>query len=155
MAFSDHDYIIQKMPYGSDFHFVDRYEYLHEDGACGYYRYQETETFYESHFPGHPITPGVILTETMAQIGLVGLGIFLLEKRTLTAKAQLGLLLTESQVQFLKKVLPGEEVKVISEKVYFRLGKLKCNVTMYNEAGEKVCYGTMAGMLTSEAIKNG
>ena len=38
-------------------------------------------------------------------------------------------------------------VWVQSEKIYFRLGKLKCKVTMTDEAGEAVCRGTLAGMI--------
>jgi len=44
-------------------------------------------------------------------------------------------------------VFPNEKVKVISEKLYFRFGKLKCKVTMKNANGEVVCIGTIAGMI--------
>ena len=44
----------------------------------GAYRFREDEFFYRGHFPGRPITPGVILIETMAQIGVVAFGMYLL-----------------------------------------------------------------------------
>jgi 3-hydroxyacyl-[acyl-carrier-protein] dehydratase len=55
--------------------------------------------------------------------------------------------LTSTAIDFLKPVFPKEKVTVISEKVYFRFGKLKCNVKMVNETGEVVCMGTIAGMI--------
>jgi len=38
---------------------------------------------------------------------------------------------------------------VISEKIFFRFGKLKCQVKMINENGETVCQGTIAGIIKS------
>lgn len=133
------------LPYGPDFCFVDRLTEINEIGSTGYYTFPEKADYFESHFPSHPVTPGVLLCECMAQIGLVCLGIFLAK-----AKGQpeaRPFVFTESQVHYLQQVLPGEQVKVVSEKIYYRLGKLKCKVTMYNAQGERVCYGTMAGML--------
>ena len=52
-------------------------------------------------------------------------------------------------MEFLKPVFPNEKVIVISEKIYFRFGKLKCKVIMKNESGEEVCRGTIAGMIKS------
>ena len=142
--------IIHKMPYGKDFLFVDSYDYINEDGALGYYHFDPEAAFYESHFPGNPITPGVILIETMAQIGLVGLGLYLIQEKKTENKEIIGIAFTETQVQFLEKVLPGEKVKVESKKVYFRLGKLKCEVRMYNEKEQLVCFGTMAGIIINK-----
>jgi 3-hydroxyacyl-[acyl-carrier-protein] dehydratase len=76
------------------------------------------------------VTPGVILTETMAQIGLVCLGIFILDNN-FTKKTSIAL--TSTSMDFIKPVYPKEKVTVISEKIYFRFGKLKCKVSMKNE----------------------
>ncbi|GAB5552652.1 MAG: beta-hydroxyacyl-ACP dehydratase [Saprospiraceae bacterium] len=135
------------LPYGPDFCFVDELEQVNEQGVIGYYRFPESAPFYDSHFPDYPVTPGVLLTETMAQIGLVALGIYL--SGAYQSQKEQAFVFTESQVFYLKKVLPGARVKVISEKVYYRLGKLKCKVAMYNEQEERICYGTMAGMAVS------
>lgn len=132
------------LPYGPDFSFVDELEQINEMGSIGYYRFPESAPFYDSHFPDYPVTPGVFLTETMAQIGLVALGIYL--SGAYQSQEEQAFVFTESQVFYLKKVLPGTRVKVVSEKVYYRLGKLKCKVNMYDEQEERICYGTMAGM---------
>jgi 3-hydroxyacyl-[acyl-carrier-protein] dehydratase len=83
----------------------------------------------------------------MAQIGLACLGIFLLNK---DLKKGSSIALTSTEIQFLKPVYPKEKVTVISKKIYFRFGKLKCAVTMKNEAGQEVCKGILAGMITEE-----
>lgn len=133
------------LPYQAPFLFVDEFTELSDTGAKGWYQYKEDEYFYTGHFPDHPITPGVILTETMAQIGLVGLGMFLIKAHEL--QEPMAFVFTSSQVDFLKPVYPGETVFVESEKTYFRLKKLKCEVKMLNQSGETVCRGTMSGMI--------
>jgi 3-hydroxyacyl-[acyl-carrier-protein] dehydratase len=50
-------------------------------------------------------------------------------------------------MDFIKPVYPKEKVTVVSEKIYFRFGKLKCKVSMKNEAGIVVCTGEIAGMI--------
>jgi 3-hydroxyacyl-[acyl-carrier-protein] dehydratase len=139
--------ILELLPYRPPFLFVDRYLRIDEKGAEGEYTFREDEYFYQGHFPDYPVTPGVILTEAMAQIGLVGLGIFL-TKAYESKKAQ-KFVFTSSEVEYLKEVLPGEKVKVVSEKIYFRLGKLKCKVEMWNESGERVTKGVLAGMVVN------
>lgn len=137
--------IISALPYGPDFCFVDSLTEVSEAGCTGHYRFPKKADYYDSHFPGHPVTPGVLLTECMAQIGLVCLGIFLAKAEGQTKERPF--VFTESQVHYLQQVLPGERVRVVSEKVYYRLGKLKCKVAMYNEQDERICYGSMAGMI--------
>ena len=136
--------IIALLPYSKPFLFVDDIISIDEEGAKGTFTFDENLDFYKGHFKNNPITPGVILTETMAQIGLVCLGIFLVGK-DLNEKSQIGL--TSTEIEFLKPVFPGEKIKVISEKIYFRFNKLKCKVKMLNEKSEIVCEGTIAGII--------
>jgi 3-hydroxyacyl-[acyl-carrier-protein] dehydratase len=136
--------ILSKLPYSKPFLFVDELLHVDENGAAGSFTFDENLEFYKGHFKGNPITPGVILTETMAQIGLVCLGIYLVNDR-LTSNAIISL--TSTEIEFIKPVFPKEKVTVISEKIYFRFGKLKCKVTMKNEQQETMCSGTIAGMI--------
>ncbi|MEM6802712.1 MAG: 3-hydroxyacyl-ACP dehydratase FabZ family protein [Bacteroidota bacterium] len=140
--------IKQLLPYKVPFLFVDELTSVDEHGAKGSFRFEKGLAFYTGHFPGNPITPGVILIECMAQIGLVSLGIFL--SGAYKTKEDIPFAFTSSEVEFYKAVLPGEKVFVESEKIYYRLGKLKCKVSMNNEQGERVCKGILSGML----IKN-
>jgi 3-hydroxyacyl-[acyl-carrier-protein] dehydratase len=138
--------IIAQLPYSKPFLFVDEILSISENGVEGTFYFDENLDFYGGHFKDNPITPGVILTETMAQIGLVCLGIFLLNDK-FTKNSTVAL--TSSEIEYLKPVFPNSKVKVISEKVYFRFNKLKCKVTMYNKLEEQVCRGTIAGMIIS------
>lgn len=136
--------IISKLPYSKPFLFVDEIISISENGVEGTYRFDENLDFYKGHFISNPVTPGVILTEVMAQIGLVCLGIYLLNKKF---NKYSSISLTSIEIDFLKPVFPNENVTVISEKIYFRFGKLKCKVSMKNQIGIEVCSGTIAGMI--------
>tara|TARA_B100000768_G_C11263089_1_gene369720 strand:+ start:704 stop:1156 length:453 start_codon:yes stop_codon:yes gene_type:complete len=138
--------IIDLLPYQRPFLFVEELKSLSENGVEGFYTFREDEYFYQGHFKENPITPGVILTEVMAQIGVVCLGIYLL-RETVSAKKKPQIALSSSDVDFFLPVFPRERVKVISEKVYFRFNKLKCKVQLFNEKEELVCRGTISGML--------
>ncbi len=135
------------LPYQPPFLFVDEFTALSDDSAKGTYRFRDDEYFYSGHFPDRAVTPGVILTECMAQIGLVGLGMWLLQVHENPEPKSF--VFTSSEVEFLMPVFPGETVYVESEKLYFRLNKLKAKVWMNNEAGEMTCKGTLAGMMIS------
>ncbi len=143
--------ILSYLPYKSSFLFVDHILALDDDGVTGDYTLKKDSFFYEDHFVNNPVTPGVIITEIMAQIGLVVLGIHLI----ISGNTETGIvidngsfpLLVATDVSFFKMVLPGEKVTVISKKQYFRFGKLKCSIEMYNGAAELVAKGIFSGII--------
>jgi len=139
--------LLAKLPYSHPFLFVDEILSANENGIVGTFRFDKKHDFYAGHFKNFPVTPGVILTETMAQIGVVCFGIYLLGA---DFSNQLKIALSSTEIEFLKPVFPNEKVTVSSEKIYFRFGKLKCRVKMTNDAGEEVCSGTIAGMITNQ-----
>lgn len=140
--------ILSHLPYTKPFLFVDELQEIDENGVVGSYTFDAGLDFYKGHFKDNPVTPGVILTETMAQIGLVCLGIYL------SGSAEGGMpghvMLTSTAIDFMKPVFPGEKVTVTAQKVYFRFKKLNCTVQMTNATGEVVCKGTIAGMVTNK-----
>ena len=125
---------------------MEELTHISENGVKGYHTFKNDEYFYKGHFKDNPITPGVILTEVMAQIGLVCLGIYLLKDEFSEIKKP-QIALTSSNIDFFLTVKPKERVEVVSEKIYFRFNKLKCNVQLFNEKNELVCKGTISGML--------
>ena len=138
------DEIIAVLPYSDPFLFVDELQEISETKITGTYTFKTDAHFYEGHFKDHPVTPGVILTECMAQIGVVCMGICIHRTKSSDTSQMVGLVSTE--IQFFKPVLPGETVTVVSERVYFRFGKLKCNVKCIDEVGVVVASGSISGM---------
>lgn len=147
--------IISKLPYAPPFLFVDEILQIDPEGVTGLYSFPEDSFFYLGHFKDNPVTPGVILTECMAQIGVVSLGVFLIsseDKEHLESNRKIGLSSTE--MDFYRPVFPGERVKVVSTKEYFRFNKLKCRVEMFDMEGNLICRGKIAGMISEEIAKN-
>ncbi|HMH23365.1 MAG TPA: hypothetical protein VK563_16380 [Puia sp.] len=147
-----YDYIFSHLPYKSSFLFVDDISFLDGNKVIGHYTLKKDAFFYEDHFAGNPVTPGAIITEIMAQTGLVVLGIYLLMetgkgKSLFDADEPLVPVLTSTDVSFHKMVLPGEKVTVISRKEYFRFGKLKCHVEMLDEQEGLIAKGVLSGIV--------
>ncbi|HMI64107.1 MAG TPA: FabA/FabZ family ACP-dehydratase [Puia sp.] len=145
-----YQHILDKLPYKSSFRFVDTILSLDEKGVTGEYTLREDAFFYEDHFVGNHVTPGVIVTEIMAQIGVVVLGIYYIlnspEFKGLEGE-NLFPLLTSTEVSFYRMVFPGEKLKVVSQQQYFRFGKLKCYIEALGEDNELVARGMFAGVI--------
>ena len=142
--------VLDLVPQQKPFRFIDEILSLSEEEITGAYRFREDEVFYPGHFPGRPITPGVILVECMAQIGVVAYGMYLLacreNVRPAEMKSPLSLFSLADGIEFKGIVLPGERVIVRGRKIYMRKGALKVDVQMERENAEVVCLGKLAGM---------
>ncbi len=139
--------VLARIPQQKPFRFVDEILEISDLTIQGSYRFKQDEFFYAGHFPGHPITPGVILIEAMAQIGVVALGIYILSKETTADEAAKYLtFFTDSQIEFYQPVLPGERVITTGERVFWRQKKLRSKVEMKNEAGVLIASGIVSGI---------
>ncbi|HOZ60491.1 MAG TPA: beta-hydroxyacyl-ACP dehydratase [Smithellaceae bacterium] len=145
--------ILSLVPQQAPFRFIDEIISLDEEKITGAYRFKEDEFFYLGHFPGRPITPGVILIETMAQIGATAFGIYLMacqkKMRPSEMDKALSLFSSVDGVEFKGIVAPGERVIVKGNKNYFRKGVLKVETTMERENGEIICWGTLMGVVAN------
>jgi len=142
--------VLNAIPQKRPFRFIDDILDLDEGGITGVYRFREDEFFYAGHFPGQPVTPGVILIETMAQTGVVAYGIYLNMVFGMLGPSWLErylfLFSFVESVDFNGVVRPGERVIVRGEKIYFRRQVLKSRTVMEREGGGIVCTGVLAGM---------
>ena len=139
--------LLDAVPQRAPFRFIDEVVEVSDDHIVGRYTFRPDEYFYAGHFPGAPVTPGVILIETMAQTGVVALGLFL-TSRTVAADevGQWLTLFSECQVEFRRPVMPGDTVTVRASKVYFRRMKLKCKVALELADGTLAAEGELAGV---------
>ncbi len=140
--------VLDLIPQQKPFRFVDDILELSESAILSTYRFKQDEFFYKGHFPGNPITPGVILIETMAQAAVVGLAITRFMKQGLsneTIKTINTLFVLADAIEFYEIVKPGDQVIVRGELVYFRKGTLKSNVSLELENGTLACQGQLTG----------
>ena len=98
---------IQKiLPHRYPFLLVDRIIEVAEGKVVGIKNVTINEPFFQGHFPGHPIMPGVLIIEAMAQVGGVG---------ALTMKTNIGKLayfLSIDSARFRKPVVPGDVLRI-------------------------------------------
>jgi len=94
------------LPHRYPFLFVDRIIEVTEKKIIGIKNVTIDEPFFQGHFPGHPIMPGVLIIEAMAQVGGVG---------ALNMKDNIGKLayfLSINNAKFRKPVLPGDTLRI-------------------------------------------
>lgn len=137
-------WVLDTLPQKPPFRFLDRITELSEKHIVAERTFRADEFFYAGHFPGDPITPGVILIESMAQAGLVAMGIYLLnvERPGDTRRA----LFTDCAIDFLEVVRPGQLMTIYGELIYWRRGKVQSKVEMQFADGKVAAYGTVSGL---------
>lgn len=140
--------VLAVLPQQEPFRFVDEILELSEDHIVAHYTFRPEASYFEGHFPGNPITPGVILLECMAQVGVVALGIYVvaLEGGREAVEGKLALF-ADAHVDFSGVVRPGQRVTVAAKKIFFRRGKLRSEAEVHLDDGSLVCSGTISGMV--------
>jgi 3-hydroxyacyl-[acyl-carrier-protein] dehydratase len=140
--------ILSMVPQQYPFRFIDDILEVDENHIVGTYHFRTNEYFYGGHFPGHPITPGVILIEAMAQTGVVAFGIYQLIRQGMPSdqiRQLVTLFAMVDDCEFNGIVSPGETVIIKGEKIYLRRGNLKTKVSMERKNSEMVCCGVLTG----------
>ncbi len=136
--------VLSALPQKDPFRFIETIETLTEDSISGTAFFRGDEFFYPGHFPGRPITPGVILIETMAQFGVVALNLYhrLIAGRDMERLAYF----TDCEVDFAAPVSPGTRVRVFGEKIFLRRGKLRSAVRIELPSGDIASEGVVSGL---------
>ncbi len=139
--------VLALLPQQHPFRFIDEILEIDEDHVVALQRFREDADFYRGHFPGNPVTPGVLLIEAMAQAGVVAQGIWLVTRDGgLEAAEKLVTVFTDAEVEFSGLVPPGALVRIEGHKEFFRRNKLRARIQMTLEDGKVVCSGTLSGM---------
>lgn len=110
------------LPHRYPFLLIDRITYL-EPGikASGYKNVTTNEPFFQGHFPGNPIMPGVLIIEALAQLGCAAM---LIKEEY---KNMIGLFAGIDNVRFKKPVIPGDKLELYVELLKLKgpIGKFK------------------------------
>ena len=99
--------IMSILPHRFPFLFVDRVD-VDDEGLSGkgFKNVTINEPYFEGHFPNNPVMPGVILIETMAQVGAV----IILSKEEYRGKT--AYFAGVNDFRFKEKVLPGDILEI-------------------------------------------
>lgn len=102
--------IMDIIPHRYPFLLIDRIKEL-EAGkrARGIKNVTINEPFFQGHFPGHPIMPGVLLVEAMAQVGAI------LAFKSSNVKDKVVYFMGIDKARFRRPVLPGDTVELVLE----------------------------------------
>ncbi|MBN2830848.1 MAG: UDP-3-O-[3-hydroxymyristoyl] N-acetylglucosamine deacetylase [Candidatus Omnitrophica bacterium] len=114
--------IMKILPHREPFLFVDRITKLeYGKHATGIKNVTINDYFFKGHFPGHPVMPGVIIIEAMAQVG----GVMMLASKE--NKGKLAFFMAIDNVKFRKPVVPGDQLvlEVEAVKVKSKTGQVR------------------------------
>jgi UDP-3-O-[3-hydroxymyristoyl] N-acetylglucosamine deacetylase/3-hydroxyacyl-[acyl-carrier-protein] dehydratase len=113
--------VMKMLPHRPPFLLVDRILKIEGNKIIGVKNVTMNEDFFRGHFPGHPIMPGVLQLEAMAQVA----GILLLKR--IEAANQIAYFMSAEEVKWRKPVVPGDVLVIELEltKVRGKIGKAK------------------------------
>lgn len=129
--------IMALIPHRYPFLLVDRIEsVIPAQSAKGYKCVSMNEPFFQGHFPGKPLMPGVLIVEALAQVGAVALMSDPVNKGKLAVFAGI------DEVRFKRQVVPGDVLKleVTIESMRRGIGKGSALATVN---GEVACKGSL------------
>jgi 3-hydroxyacyl-[acyl-carrier-protein] dehydratase len=135
--------IMQAIPHRFPFLLVDRVvEIVPDVSAVGIKNVSINEHFFQGHFPQHPVLPGVLIIESMAQTAAV----LVVETLGPSAQGKLVYFMTVEGAKFRKPVVPGDQMRV-----HVRKDRQRGNIWKFSaEAkvdGKVVAEATYAAMI--------
>ena len=106
--------IMRAIPHRPPFLMIDRVEAIEPDrSAVGVKSVSIGEDFFQGHFPGHPVMPGVLIIESMAQTAAV----LVVETLGGDAAGRLVYFMSVEGAKFRRPVVPGDQLRIHVTKV--------------------------------------
>lgn len=137
--------IMEIIPHRYPFLLVDKITELEKGKkAVGIKNVTMNEPFFQGHFPGNPIMPGVLMVEALAQVGAVAM--LSLEEN----QGKLAVFAGIDDVRFKKQVVPGDTLEMHVEIISMRRGIGKGTAVCYVD-GKVAVKGTLMFGLTDQA----
>lgn len=109
------------LPHRYPFLLVDRVLEMEDDKIVAIKNVTANEEFFNGHFPGRPIMPGVLQVEAMAQAG----AILLMSKKVEDPENSLMVFTGIKNAKFRRQVVPGDQLKI-----EITLGAMRRNFVM-------------------------
>ena len=107
------------LPHRYPFLLVDKLIEVTEQRIVGIKNVTINEPFFQGHFPGHPIMPGVLILEAMAQVG--GVGTLSLKNNT----GKLAYFMAIDNARFRRPVMPGDVLRIEVDLLKSRMGVIQ------------------------------
>lgn len=109
--------VMELLPHRYPMLMIDRIaEMRGSDSAIGIKNVTSNEPFFQGHFPGHPVMPGVLIVEAMAQTA----GALVLNGLGANAEGKIVYFMTIDGAKFRKPVVPGDVLHVHVTKIHSR-----------------------------------
>ncbi|MBU6499613.1 MAG: 3-hydroxyacyl-ACP dehydratase FabZ [Rhodospirillales bacterium] len=101
--------IMQAIPHRYPFLLIDRVvELVADQSAVGIKNVSVNENFFQGHFPGHPVMPGVLIIESMAQTAAV----LVVETLGPEAAGKVVYFMSVEGAKFRRPVVPGDQLRI-------------------------------------------
>ncbi|MDO9503626.1 3-hydroxyacyl-ACP dehydratase FabZ [Falsiroseomonas sp.] len=134
--------IMQAIPHRFPFLLVDRVvEIVPNVSAVGIKNVSINENFFQGHFPQHPVFPGVLIIESMAQTAAV----LVVETLGPSAQGKLVYFMTVDSAKFRKPVVPGDQMRVhvLKEKQRGNIWKFTAEAKVDGKVVAEASYAAM------------
>ena len=134
--------IMRAIPHRYPFLMVDRVVEVHKNvSAIGIKNVTINENFFQGHFPEHPVMPGVLIIECMAQTAAV----LVVETLGPEARGKLVYFMTVENAKFRKPVVPGDQMRVhvVKEKQRVNIWKFHAEAKVDGKVVAEATYAAM------------
>lgn len=134
--------IMRAIPHRYPFLMVDRVVEVHKNvSAIGIKNVTINENFFQGHFPEHPVMPGVLIIECMAQTAAV----LVVETLGPEARGKLVYFMTVENAKFRKPVVPGDQMRVhvVKEKQRANIWKFHAEAKVDGKVVAEATYAAM------------
>lgn len=125
--------VMKALPHRYPFLMVDRIVKFDGPTKCtGVKSVTINEPFFQGHFPGHPVMPGVLQVEAMAQVASILL-------KRMSGETRIGYFMSADSVKFRKPVIPGDTLFIEADLLKARrnIGKAYCRCLVNNEVASE------------------